>query len=155
MVIQRWQSLFLLIACALMACFSFMSLGQFQTADFSLNITTMGISYEGEPTGGAPSGYFLKTIYYFVLSLTATVLPFITIFLYKNLSAQRAACLAEVVLIVATIVCGTLIGYKTLDVAPGWSSIIIAPFLALILTCMAYNRIGRDRKLLRSADRIR
>lgn len=47
MVIQRWQSVFLLIVTAMMACFTFFSLGQVQMPDFSLEFTTMGFSIEG------------------------------------------------------------------------------------------------------------
>jgi hypothetical protein len=42
MVIQRWQSVLLLVAAVAMATFSFLSLGQIQLSDYTLNFTTLG-----------------------------------------------------------------------------------------------------------------
>ena len=39
MVIQRWQSVLLLIAAVVMGCFTFMSLGQVQLPDYTCNLT--------------------------------------------------------------------------------------------------------------------
>lgn len=156
MVIQRWQSLFLLLACILMACFSFLSLGQIQTTDYSLNMTALGLYYEGEATGNGPTGCYAPTIYFFIVSLMSAIIPFITIFLYKNLPLQRRLCLIEILFIIATIATGCAIGYTFVEGAhPGWSSLALAPFLALILTIMAWRFIRRDHNLLRSADRLR
>lgn len=156
MVIQRWQSLFLLLVCILMGCFTFMSLGQFQLTDFSLNFTTLGITYEGEATGGAPTGTYASTLYFFILSITSFILPFIAIFLFKNLRLQKIVCVIEAMFIIAVIACGILIGYTAVsDATPSWSSIVIAPFISLVLALMAYNGVRRDMNLLRSVDRIR
>lgn len=155
MVIQRIQTLFLLLACALMACFTFMSLGQIQTPDMSLNFTTRGLFVEGISTGG-PSGEFASTGFFFALALMATIIPFIAIFLFKNLRLQKTVCIIEILFLVATIIVGAVIGYTSVSGAcPGWSSIVIAPFLSIILTVMAYVRIRKDQRLLSSADRLR
>ena len=50
MVIQRWQSVLLLIVAALMGSFTFLSLGQIQMPEESLNFTTLGFEIEGIPT---------------------------------------------------------------------------------------------------------
>lgn len=156
MIIQRWQSLFLLICCALMACFTFMSLGQIQTADFSLNMTSCGLSVEGEATGNGPTGVYLSTWYFFAISLTSAIIPLINIFLFKNLKLQMKVCLVEVLFLIAVIATGGLIGYTAVEGAcPGWSTLVASPFLALILDIMAWRYIKRDRDLLLSVDRIR
>lgn len=156
MVIQRWQSVLLLIAAALMACFSFMSLGQMQLSEFTLNFTTIGFSYEGIPTDGAPSGYYMHTWIFFTVSILSALLPLMAIFCFKNLKLQKNLCLIEVLILIA--VAGVGAGYGYYGIPEGevsWSSLIIAPLIAFVADVMAYNRISHDQRLLRSADRIR
>lgn len=156
MVIQRWQSVFLLLAAVLMGVFTFLSLGQVQLADYSLDFTTLGFSYEGVPTDGAPSGFESHTWYFFAISLTSAILPLINIFCFKNMRLQKNLCLIEIILLVGTACTGAIIGYYHFDTASvSWSSLIIAPLLAFLADVMAYNRICRDQRLLRSADRLR
>lgn len=88
MVIQRWQSLLLLVAAAVMGCFSFCSLGQIQTADFTYNFTSMGFYQEGIPTNGVSAQIF-HTWYLFAVTFTSMLLLLIDIFLFKNLPLQK------------------------------------------------------------------
>lgn len=157
MVIQRWQSVLLLITVALMACFSFLSLGQVQTVDYTYNFTCLGFSIEGEPAGqGVPHGYQVYTWFLFIIAVMGAVLPFVNIFLYRNLPLQKRMCLVEILFILTAICIAGWEGYRGM---PGyqcsWSSLAIAPFLALILSVMTWNLINRDHKLLKSVDRIR
>lgn len=156
MVIQRWQSVLLLLVAALMATFSFISLGQIQLPEYSLNFTTLGFCIEGISTNGAPSGFVAHTWIFFILSILSAIIPLIAIFLFKNLKLQKKLCLFEVLFIMAVAIVGATYGYNTIDGGEiSWSSMIIAPLLALIADVMAYNRINSDQKLLRSVDRIR
>lgn len=156
MVIQRWQSVLLLITAIVMACFTFCSLGQVQLEDYSLNFTTLGFSIEGESTEGGASGYVLYSWPMFIVSLLSAILPLINIFLYKNLSLQKMICLIEVLFILAVVGIGCIYGYNSF--APhyvSWSSLIVAPLLAFLADVYAYNRIESDRRKLRDADRLR
>lgn len=156
MVIQRWQSVFLLITAVMMACFTFMSIGQVQLTDYSLNFTTLGFTYEGEATGGAPSGYYLHTWAFFIVSLLSMILPLINIFMFKNMKLQKNICLIEIFFLLALLAIGVAYGYYHFATAEvSWSSIIIAPLIAFIADIMAYNRICSDQRLLRAADRLR
>lgn len=156
MVIQRWQSVLLFITAIMMACFTFMSLGQVQMSQYTLDFTTLGFEIEGEATDGAMSGFFMRTWIFFAVSLLSAVIPLINIFLFKNLSFQKTVCLLELVILVAVVCSGCAYGYFGI---PGsqvsWSSLIAAPLIAFVSDVMAYNRIGRDMRALRSADRIR
>ena len=156
MVIQRWQSVMLLITVALMACFTFLSLGQVQTTDNTFNFTTLGFSIMGEPTPGATTGTPIHTWFLFIISLMSLIIPLITIFLYKNLPLQKRMCLIEILFLLSTICIAGWEGYRG---CPGgecqWSSLAMAPFLALILMIFSWGLINRDHKLIRSADRIR
>lgn len=146
----------LLLAFALMTCFSFLSLGQLQTPDYSYNFSCLGFSIEGEPTDGALSGFQSYTWFLFIVSVMAAVLPFIAIFLYRNLKLQKQVCLIEILFIVAAICIAGLEGYTGI---PGyevqWSSLALAPFLSLILMIVAWGLINKDHNLLKSVDRIR
>lgn len=155
MVIQRWQSVLLFIAALAMAAFTFMSLGQVQLPEYSLNFTTLGFCIEGETTGGQ-SGFYMQTLPFFIVSLMSAIIPLIDIFIFKNLRLQKTLCLIELLFLFATIAIGAVYGYSTfVGFSVSWSSLVIAPFLAIIAIVMAYTRISSDERLLRSADRLR
>lgn len=156
MVIQRWQSVLLLIAAVCMGFFTFMSLGQVQLTDYTLNFTTCGFSYEGEATNGAPTGYLMQTWGFFVISLLSCILPLINIFCFKNLRLQKRVCLIEVLVLIAVIATGAAYAYTGIDNGQiSWSSLVCAPFIALVADIIAFNRISADDRLLKSADRLR
>ncbi len=156
MVIQRWQTVLLLIAAAVMACFTFMSLGQIQLPDYTCDFTTMGFKIEGEATNGGPTGYAAYTWPFFTVSLLSFMIPAIAIFCYKKLKLQKTLCLVEVLFLIAILGCGCGYGYFQFPEAQvEWSSLIVAPLLALVADVFAYNRICADARLLRAADRIR
>lgn len=146
----------LLLAFALMTCFSFLSLGQVQTEMYTYNFSCLGFSIEGEPTDGSMSGFQVYTWYLFIVAVMGAILPFIDIFLYKNLPLQKRVCLIEILFIVAAICIAGFEGYRGI---PGyecsWSSLALAPFLSLILMIVAWGLINKDHKLLKSVDRIR
>lgn len=146
-----------MITVALMACFSCLSLGQVQTADSTYNFTCLGFSIEGDPAQpGVPHGYQVYTWFLFIVSVMSAVIPFINIFLYRNLPLQKRMCLIEILFLLSTICIAGWEGYRGV---PGyecsWSSLAMAPFMGLILMVMTWNLINRDHKLIKSVDRIR
>lgn len=155
MVIQRWQSVLLLIAVILMALFSFMSLGQIQTTDITFNFTALGFAPEGEyPEGMQPDS--VSTWYFFAVSLLSAILPLIAIFSFKKYRLQRRLCLVECLILACVIIIAAMLGYMTVDGGSvSWSSLICAPFISLIAVVMAYNRICSDHRKIASADRLR
>lgn len=155
MVIQRWQSVLLLIAAVLMGLFTFSSLGQFQLPDYTLDFTTMGISSEGIADDGAKN-VSVPTLYLFVVSALSSLLLLIDIFLFKNLRLQKRVCAVAILTTLATIVQGAVLGYTAVESAVcSWSSIVIAPFIAVIAAWLAYRFISSDQAKLRSVDRLR
>lgn len=155
MVIQRWQSVLLLIAAVMMGIFSCGSLGQFQLTDYTLQFFPWGIFSEGVPTDGARN-ISIPTIYLEIISVLSALLFFIDIFLYKKLSLQKKVCLVAILTTAATIATGAIIGYTAVDGAVcSWSSLVISPFVALIGGWLAVRFISSDQAKLRSADRLR
>ncbi|MDE6532770.1 MAG: DUF4293 domain-containing protein [Muribaculaceae bacterium] len=156
MVIQRWQSLLLLVAAIMMGCFTFCSLGQVQTERFTFDFTCIGFSYVGEATDGAPSGMYLSTWYAFALSLTTAILLVIDIFLFKNLEIQKRVCMVCLLMVIAS---AATVGSLGCCVIYGgsisWSSLALSPVLAAISVILAYSCMQRDHRKLKAVDRIR
>lgn len=156
MVIQRWQSVLLLIAAVMMGCFTFCSLGQITTVDYTFNFSTFGIYYEGEATDGAPTGALVNTWYFFALSLTSIILYLADIFLYRNLDLQKKVAWIAIFLTICCCSIGTTVGYNIIpDGQMGWSSVAFAPFVAICAGLLALNRIRSDHNKLKAVDRIR
>ncbi len=156
MVIQRWQSVLLFITVVAMAAFSLLSLGQIQLPDFTLDFTALGFYIEGISTNGSASGYYMYTLPLFIVSLMSAIIPLINIFLFRNLRLQKSLCLIGILFILAAVSIGCGYGYCTFaETHVSWSSLIIAPLLAIIATIMAYSRINSDQKMLKAVDRIR
>lgn len=156
MVIQRWQSVLLFFAALMMGVFTFSSLGQVQTADFTLNFTSLGFTYEGVATNGAPTGYFLHTWYFFIVSLASALLMLLDIFLFKNFRLQKSVCCISILFAIASTAVAAGIGYYSVDGADvSWSTMAFCPLLAIFACIMALRCIRRDERLLRSVDRLR
>ena len=156
MVIQRWQSVLLLCAVVMMACFTFLSLGQVQMPDYTLNFTTIGFDIEGEATDGGPSGYLMYSWPLFCVSLLGTILPAIGIFCYKSLRLQKTLCLMELLVILTAIGVACIYGYTVLEpYSVSWSTLALAPVIAFIAVVMAYRCICSDDRKLKAADRLR
>lgn len=155
MVIQRWQTLLLFVAAAVMACFSFLSLGQITTVDYTFNFTSLGFFEEGQPAMGAEN-IVVHTWYFFILSVTTIVVLLLDIFLFKNLRLQKRVCLVGILFIVADACVAGLLGYCCIEGGSiGWSTVILCPFIALLSSIFAYYRMSADYNLLKSADRLR
>ncbi len=155
MVIQRWQSLLLLVAAAVMGCFTFCSIGQVQTSIFTFNFTSLGFYQEGIPTDGVPD-MMTHTWSFFILSLTSAVLLLIDIFLFKNLPLQKKVCLVSILFIIASGVTCLFLGYGVADGGMvNWSGVVTCPLIALIAAIMAWTCMQRDHNRLKAVDRIR
>ena len=153
-MIQRIQSLYLLIATALMAGTLFSPIAHVVTANGD-TLTLTAFSWFGGSIG-----------YAWVFALlfgVAALLPFLTIFLFKNRKRQIGLCAAEDVLQLGSILVIALFYWLIIpDIFPagalisksfGWAPIL--PIIALIPTFLAGRAIFKDEVLVRSLDRIR
>lgn len=157
MVIQRWQSIMLLISGVMMGIFSFSSLGQIQAELYSFNITALGIFREGIPTSpDEVTG--IHTVVLFIVSILSCILPLIGIFCFRNLPLQKKVCLISALLSAAS---GVILAVyssnfaSSYEVSPSWSVFICAPLIAVIGCLIAWRLIGNDQKKLWAADRLR
>lgn len=152
-MIQRIQSLYLLLIVVLMSVTAFSPLLGLRDGLDSLQQTmySCGIYQDGapvKPTWG-------------VLSFAAlsALVPFINIFLYKKRKVQiKIGMFTTFLLLFFYVTLFTYFYVYTNRVGLELSGIhygIILPLIAIILNFMALHKIKADEKLVRSLDRIR
>ena len=137
MVIQRWQSVFLLLATILVTIFCFVP---------------SAIISDGEKSIFFPS----ENILYLGFNLAIALLFLLSIFMYRNTRRQRRFLSVAMVLTAISLVAGVVIVYSlsttsTVDIQYGWLLLIAA----LISAFAAYRNILADERLLRSYERLR
>lgn len=141
MVIQRWQSLLLLVASIMMCVLCASPMAQIAAAEAS----------------AAPTTVFVKDAPVFlVLNIVIAVLLFIAIFLFKNLKLQMRVTAMTIVLLAASAVTGGIIVYANMpDAAIIWPGAVILLVLSAVFAVFALRFMRKDHKLLRSYDRLR
>lgn len=149
MVIQRIQSIYLLIAVILMAVFAF-----FPALTFELG----GREFVYGALEAGKVGVTHIDPLMLTLVILISLLAFIDIFLYKNLQRQMTVCFVDIIIGLAMLVAiGIQAFYVTgkdgVTLSCPWS--IALPILSIIFLMMAHKAMSRDKKLLRDSDRLR
>jgi hypothetical protein len=153
-MIQRIQSLFLMIAFDLQIAMLFFPLSNFQ-----MNNNTSAVLYAaGLKSGNASLDSLYSSTFIFVIICITVLLPMITIFLYKRRSVQMRFCLINVLLLIG--LQAFLFWYvwntgRQLEVVTHYKITLAIPVISAILSYLAYRFIRRDERLIRSIDRIR
>lgn len=155
-MIQRIQTLYLLLAAALMALAFFLPTALFTTEAG----TAVFRFYE---LVGADGAVEKIPSYLMFLTLVSMALPLYIIFRYKNRLHQIRFCVVTMVLQVGVVLVSglycyrfyTLFGevYEAFAMEIRWP--ICCPLVALLMTWLAMRAIFRDEMLVRAADRIR
>ena len=139
MVIQRWHSLFLLIAVIIMGCLSFSLLAK--------------LTVEGKE---ASTIYLTDFPVLMVVDILVAVILFISIFMFKNLKTQMKVTTLSILLICCLAIGGAFTIFVN---KPNAQIELIGALLLLVLalafTVCAYRFMKKDYRLLRSADRLR
>ncbi len=144
-MIQRVQSIYLLLVTALMATFLFIPFAHFDAENLR-TFTLLGIS--------TSDGEMLRIWGLFALGAITTVLSFIAIFLYKNRPIQMQLCKINTLCLLCLYLGIGLYIYLT-KIAITLSPAIAIPAIALVFNTFAHRAIKRDEKLVRSLDRVR
>lgn len=154
-MIQRIQSLYLLLVTAFMAITLFTPIAEFTIASGEvLTLSAFALS-SGEQSQ--------STLWMGIVMVLAAVLPFVTIFLFKRRQLQLRLCGVEVVLLIGAIVfeviyyflstANALDGVTIAHRSIGWGALL--PLVSLVLAFLAARNIFKDEILVRSLDRIR
>lgn len=140
MVIQRWQSVLLLLSVVLMCIFCATPYAQITAAETAVST----------PVYAADAPVFL------ILNIAIAAILFIAIFLFKNLRLQMRVTLISIVLIVASMVtCAILMTVNTPDAELIWTGGVVLLVAALICAVFGLRFMRKDHNLLRSYDRLR
>ena len=149
MVIQRIQSVYLLIAIILMAVFAFFPALSFQLGgrDFvygALEAGKVGVTHI-DPL-------------MLMLIILIVFLAIVDIFLFKNLQRQMTVCFVDIIIGLAMLVAigvqACVIGSRD-GVSMIWPWYLILPVLSIIFLMLAHKAMSNDKKKLRDADRLR
>ena len=147
-MIQRIQTLYLLIIAALMAVTLFSGLAWFAGDAGELKTA------EGE--------LVQSTVYMGVLLALACALPLVTIFLFRRRLLQIRLCVVEMVLLLGSLVMEGVYYFLSWRVfsdltfhTQGFKPAIVLPLVCLLFAYLAARAIFRDELLVRAADRIR
>lgn len=144
-MIQRIQTLYLLIVTGLMTAMCFTPLSRYAVD----GIENVFVAFDFWWLGG-------------LLALCALV-PLVTIFLFKNRFLQIRLCCAELVLLVGAqaFALWYAIRFDTIAESMGNAAMsqvctpVLFPIVCIILVLMAIRGIVKDERLVRSLDRIR
>ena len=153
-MIQRIQTLYLLIVTALVAVMLFAPLAWFagQAGEYGLYAFSLR---SADGTLAQP------TLYLGILLALAAALPLVTIFLYRRRLLQIRLCVVEMVLLAGAVgmegvyyfLSGRFAGMAFHT--QGFRPAIALPLVALLFAFLAARAIFHDELLVRSADRIR
>ena len=149
MVIQRIQSVYLLIAVILMVVFAFFpaltfELGGRQFVYGALEAGKVGVTHI-DPL-------------MLMLVVLISLLALIDIFLFKNLQRQMTVCFVDIIIGLAMLVA---IGIQAFyvngkdGVTLTWQWYLLLPILSIVFLMLAHKAMSRDKKILRDSDRLR
>jgi len=143
-MIQRIQTLYLLLAAGCAALMYFVPV------------------YGGTLQDGLHKNFMVSSNYLlFILVILLTLIPFLTIFLFKNRHTQIKLVWLGILIGIVTII---LVYLKATDFgtpatntfkASSFKIAAALPIVVLVLLFMAFSRIRKDEKLVKSVDRLR
>jgi hypothetical protein len=153
-MIQRIQSLYLLIITALMVTMMFLPLATLQQGTMLFNFDVTGLS-----TVETQSQLLYPTWGLFILTAVISLISLITIFLFRKRILQIRLSVFNALLMIGFYALFIFSIVTVKNHIPGCSmSIKLAlsfPVICLILDYLAIRNIGADETLVRSLERLR
>jgi drug/metabolite transporter (DMT)-like permease len=150
-MIQRIQTIYLLLASILLSSMFLFSLAGFQINSSQIfELYSYGFLKNGKE--------FLPTYPLAILNGLVSIIIFVTIFLYKNRKLQMRTSILSMALVFMHL--GLFYYYlittaKSLNATIYYSISSAMPLLSILLVLLAYRSIRKDEELVKSADRIR
>ncbi len=152
-MIQRIQSVYLLVVTVLLVVAMCLPVGQFIAAD---GVTT----HIFKPMGVAVAdGSFHSTWGLFGILLLSAIIAFCTIFLFRNRMMQIRMTIFSSILLIGYYIAFGVFCYvlsNDLDASTfqvGWA--LALPVVSIILNYLAFRAIYRDELMVKAADRLR
>lgn len=153
-MIQRIQSIYLLLAAAVDAVLFFVPVASFISADNIIPFYAFGIDFEISIKFISE----LAAVPLIVLVSMVVLLPLINIFLFKKRKLQMRLCIFAILLNLGLV--GLLYFYISTFAGELLASIqynypAVMPLIAVVLNYLAFRAVRKDEALIRSIDRIR
>lgn len=152
-MIQRIQSLHLLLVAILMAILCFVPYAEFLREGELCELYAWGIKTTGEnPVMVVPTPYMG------ILVALSALLPLVAIFLFRKRLLQIRLCVVQMILLAGVQIYIGIYLYRAWSAVADklvFSIVDIFPLIAIIFTWLAYRGIIRDEALVKSLDRIR
>jgi hypothetical protein len=155
-MIQRIQSVFLILATLLTGALLFLTMAQMASDNTLYELTWRGV-YLLE--AGKDPLLVVPAWALSILTVTTTAISWITLFLYKKRMLQIRLCALNLGLLLGLsgmifyMAKSTAKELSAADVSFNWP--LVLPLIAFILIVMSIRAIGKDEALVRSLDRIR
>ena len=150
-MIQRIQSVYLLVVTILLVVGLCLPVGTFVTGDHSLvTFSNLSMTLADGTVDYAPWALF-------AILLLSALLAFATIFLFKNRMLQIRLTVFSSVLLLGYY--GTFLAFYFMTIedgmsfSPSWT--ICLPFVCIVLNWLAIRAIGADEMLVKSYERLR
>lgn len=154
-MIQRIQTLYLLLIAALMAVTLFAPLAWFASDAGEFRLYAFALR-------DAAGESLHSTLYMGILLALGCALPLVTLFLYKRRLLQIRLCVVEMVLLLGGAVMEAIYYFLSRRVfadmtfhTQGFRPAIALPLVCLLFAWLAARAILRDEMMVRAADRIR
>ena len=165
-MIQRKQTLYMLVAVVCMTIFTFAKMFTFNAAGSSMTLYTYGYSLQEVGAEPVSQLFNLRAVCMVLLAAISTLLMLVNIFLFKKRELQLSLLMSQYALLVGIIVYGvyyvwsfssiyaeSIAADSALTNVPGWS--LCLPVVTLVMNFLAVRGVASDIALLRSIDRIR
>lgn len=151
-MIQRIQTLYLLLVTALLTITIFIPVGSFiDTNGQTYNFTPLNITLPSAGLNYTPWGQL-------AILILGAMIAFATIFLFKNRKLQMRMCVFNSLIIAGyylVYLMFILMTKGTSNVSFQFSFGLCLPVISLILTYLAFRSIRKDDAMVKAADRIR
>lgn len=149
-MIQRIQSVYLLIVAILSVIVISSSLGSFIGADNSITeFTNLSLVAQDGTEDYRPWALF-------AIQMISAIISLVTIFLYKKRMLQIRLTLFNIILTIGYYVAFVTFIFMLKGDAtfvPSW--IVCLPFIAIVLDWLAIRAIGKDEMLVKAYERLR
>ncbi|MGL5015551.1 MAG: DUF4293 domain-containing protein [Bacteroidales bacterium] len=151
-MIQRIQTLYLLIVAIIATALNFLSLGAFKTQEGIYTLDSLGIKELNSQE------ILFSTWALFAILSSIAIISLIAVFLYKKRVIQMRLAGFSILLWVGFLIAYALFAItikKEINAEFSIEYILALPLVGIVLDWMAIRSIGSDEALVRSLDRIR
>jgi len=158
-MLQRIQTVFLLLIVVLMTAVLFFNIWVGQYAEGYVNFTAVYLEVNRTSTGGSTELIYSPYLIIAVLAVASVTVALIEIFRFKNrllqikLGALNSLFMAGTVVVMVLFSNNLGENYQVTESQYGIAMFL--PVAAMICNLLANRFIRRDEKLVRSADRLR